>query len=110
LQYRIAILNMIKEQTMTYTSTVAENGETKLPTALRESLGIRVGDTIEYEMTEQGVQLRVKRPDVRATVAQFSGMLHGSTATTKEEALAEFRALRGRDDEEQAVLERWAAE
>jgi bifunctional DNA-binding transcriptional regulator/antitoxin component of YhaV-PrlF toxin-antitoxin module len=92
---------------MTYTSTVTQDGHTTLPEGLRQSLKIRPGDTLEYEITEQGAQIRVRHLSLEAVLDKYQGLFGSSEATTPEAALAESRALRGRSDDEQETLDRW---
>ena len=94
----------------TFTSKVTQRGQTTLPARVREALKIRPGDTLEYELGEKGVQVKVKRMSIWEALERVGGSWGASTATTPEEALAEFRALRGRDEEDQDVLDRWVAE
>jgi len=94
----------------TFTSKVTDRGQTTLPARVREALKIRPGDTLEYELSEKGVQVKVKRMSLDEVLEKYGGMFGPSSAKTEQEALAEFRALRGRDEEDQEILDRWAAE
>ena len=86
------------------TSKVTERGQTTLPVRVRESLNAKPGDTLEYEIVEKGVLVRVKQPDIRAVLAKFRGAFGSSPAKTKEEALKEFRALRDWDETDEIVF------
>jgi AbrB family looped-hinge helix DNA binding protein len=100
-------LNYNASMTMTSkpsTSKVTERGQTTLPVKVRESLNAKPGDTLEYEIVENGVMVRVKQPDIRAVLAKFRGAFGSSPAKTKEEALKEFRALRDWDETDEIVF------
>jgi antitoxin PrlF len=86
------------------TSKVTERGQTTLPVKIRESLNAKPGDTLEYEIVDDGVLLRVKQPNIRAVLAKFRGAFGSSSAKTKEEALKEFRALRDWDETDEMVF------
>jgi len=94
----------------TFTFKVTERGQTTLPARVREALKIRPGDTLEYELSEKGVQVKVKRMSIEEVLEKHGGMFGPSAAKTEQEALAEFRTLRGRDVEDREILDRWAAE
>ena len=86
------------------TSKVTERGQTTLPVRVRETLNAKPGDTLEYEILEDSVVIRVKRPDIRAVLAKYRGAFGASTATTKEEAIKEFRALRDWDETDEIIF------
>ena len=86
------------------TSKVTERGQTTLPVRVRETLNAKPGDTLEYEILEDGVVIRVKQPDIRAVLAKYRGAFGASTATTKEEAIKEFRALRDWDETDEIIF------
>ena len=85
------------------TSKVTERGQTTLPVRVRETLNAKPGDTLEYEILEAGVLIRVKQPDIREVLAKFRGAFGSATATTKEEAIKEFRALRDWDEIDEKI-------
>jgi len=58
---------------MTYTSTVSEKGQVTLPKPLREALGIRTGERVEFELDGETIRLK-KRPD-RDRLAELYGSL-----------------------------------
>jgi AbrB family looped-hinge helix DNA binding protein len=58
---------------MTYTSTVSEKGQVTLPKPLREALGIRTGERVEFELDGEAIRLK-KRPD-RDRLAELYGSL-----------------------------------
>lgn len=68
-------------------STVTSKGQTTLPAALRQRLGLRAGDRIVYEERDGEVVLRV-HPGVRAV----AGMLRGELERTSS---GDFSAERG---------------
>ena len=51
-------------------SKVFANGSTTLPKPVREALGVEVGDTVRYVISEQGVQVLRTR-----SVGELEGML-----------------------------------
>ncbi len=86
------------------TSKVTQRGQTTLPVKVRETLNAKPGDTLEYEILDDGVLVRVKQPDIRAVLAQFRGAFGPSTAKTKKEAIKEFRALRDWDETDEIIF------
>ena len=86
------------------TSKVTERGQTTLPVRIRETLNAKPGDTLEYEIVNEGVLIRVKQPDIRAVLAKYRGVFGASTATTKKQAIKEFRALRDWDETDEKIF------
>ena len=95
---------------MTYASKLTERGQTTLPSGVREILGAKPGDTLEYETTAQGVLLRVKRPALEQILQRFGGQYGPSTASSRESVLEQSRVERGWDEGDAALFEAWAAE
>jgi len=58
---------------MAYVSTVSEKGQVTLPKPLREALGIRSGQRVEFELDGEVIRVR-KRPD-RDRLAELYGSL-----------------------------------
>lgn len=58
---------------MAFTSTVSEKGQVTLPKALREALGIRPGERVEFDIDGEVIRVR-KRPD-RDRFAELYGSL-----------------------------------
>ena len=81
---------------MASTSKITERGQTTIPTRIRKQLRAKVGDTLEYEVTPQGVTIRVKKPDIRQVLKKYAGRL--STAGSNTDLVAEQRERRGWDE------------
>ena len=58
---------------MTHRSTVSEKGQVTLPKPLRDALGIRTGDRLEFELDGDAIRVS-KRPD-RDRLAELYGSL-----------------------------------
>lgn len=56
------------------TSTLTSKGQITLPKAIRERLGLRTGDVLEFRFDERGQV--VLRPAAESTVDRVSGVLH----------------------------------
>lgn len=95
---------------MEHTSKLTRRGQTTLPAKIREALHAKPGDTLEYEVTEKGVMVRVKKPAIEDTLGAFVGVFGKATAKTEEDAIERTREARGWDDEDAAVFKTWAEE
>jgi AbrB family looped-hinge helix DNA binding protein len=58
---------------MAYTSTVSEKGQVTLPKALRDALGIRTGERIEFTLERDGIKVK-KRPDLDGLAALYGSL------------------------------------
>lgn len=58
---------------MTYVSTVSEKGQVTLPKPIRDALGIRTGERLEFELEGDAIKI-TKRPD-RDRLAELYGSL-----------------------------------
>jgi AbrB family looped-hinge helix DNA binding protein len=56
---------------MTWTTTgkVSSKFQLTIPAHIREAMGIRPGDTVRYELGDQGLKIEVVRPDFREVLA-----------------------------------------
>lgn len=48
---------------MSGTRTLGERGQVTIPKAIRDRLGLRKGAELEFELTDDGVTIRRRRPD-----------------------------------------------
>jgi AbrB family looped-hinge helix DNA binding protein len=77
-------------------STVTSRGQTTLPKAVREALGLKPGDRLSY-VIEEG-EVRIRRP---RSILELAGMLKAyapdppTTLEEMDEAIAEAAAERG---------------
>lgn len=95
---------------MEHTSKLTRRGQTTLPAKVREALHAKPGDTLEYELTETGVVLRVKKPAVEGVLEAFVGAFGKANSKTEEDAWQETRRARGWDDGDAELFEAWAEE
>ncbi|MCY4143687.1 MAG: type II toxin-antitoxin system PrlF family antitoxin [Gammaproteobacteria bacterium] len=72
-------------------STITKKGQTTLPKAVRESLGVQAGDRVRYIISDSEVRILPIRP-----VSRLFGVLHyeGAVVTVEEmhEAVADSAA------------------
>ena len=95
---------------MNVTSKLTKRGQTTLPTEVRKRLGASAGDTLEYELTDAGVLLRVRQPDLAAALDEYLGVFAGGGYADAADALARAREARGWDEGDAELFERWAEE
>jgi AbrB family looped-hinge helix DNA binding protein len=101
---------------MSLTSKVTEQGQTILPKKVREVLHAKPGDTLEYEVTQQGVLVRVRQshqtkiPDISKTLQTYRGVFGKGGAQSSDEALKEQRDRRGWDAQDAELFKAWADE
>jgi AbrB family looped-hinge helix DNA binding protein len=106
---------------MSLTSKVTEQGQTTLPAKVREVLRAKPGDTLEYEVTQQGVLMRIKQPGVTdpdiaktpgiaKTLQAYRGVFGKSVAQSSDDALKEQRDRRGWDEQDAELFKTWADE
>ncbi len=72
---------------MTYASRVSVKGQVTLPKPLRDALGIRTGERVEFELVEDAIRV-TKRPD-RDRLAELYGSLR--LPATVDELIDEMR-------------------
>ena len=64
-----------------FESTVAANGQTTLPKAVRDSLAIKAGDRVRYVIVDEGVLIMPVRPTSRL----FRSLKYDGPAVSLEE-------------------------
>ena len=77
---------------------------------MRKRLQAEPGDTLEYDLTDEGVFIRVKRPDLGEVLKKYLGVFGGEGYENEEEALTQARELRGWNEEDIEVLTHWNEE
>jgi AbrB family looped-hinge helix DNA binding protein len=75
---------------MTYTSRLYNDGQVKIPSEVRESLGLATGDLVSYEIRDQEVVLKRVEPFDAAFHKALSATLDEWSSPEDEEA---FRDL-----------------
>jgi len=76
-------------------STITSRGQTTLPRAVREALGLRPGDRVRYLLLDNGeVRLLRQRP-----VAELAGLLHRPGAATVSLEEMDAAIARGASDD-----------
>lgn len=73
------------------TSTISSKGQITVPKQVRDSLGLRAGTTVEFELTDQGVLLRKGHKGLRP-VDRVRGMLERTRRT--DDLLDDMRGAR----------------
>jgi AbrB family looped-hinge helix DNA binding protein len=71
-------------------STVTSKGQTTIPRAVREELGIRTGDVLEWDVHQRGLQLRL----VGRGFLKRRGAIHTGPGSAAED-VARVRKVRG---------------
>ena len=95
---------------MTVTSKLTKRGQTTLPAEVRKRLRASAGDTLEYELTDEGVLLRVKQPNLDDALESYLGAFEGSSYKDEEDALKQSREARGWNEGDEALFEQWSDE
>ena len=95
---------------MSVSSKLTKRNQTTLPAEVRKRLRAEPGDTLEYDLTDEGVFIRVKRPDLGEVLKKYLGVFGGEGYENEEEALKQARELRGWDEEDIEVFTRWNEE
>ena len=95
---------------MSVTSKLTKRNQTTLPAEVRKRLRAGPGDTLEYELTDEGVLLRVQQPDLDETLAGYLGAFEGNTYKDTEDALQRTREARGWDEDDAELFDTWADE
>lgn len=71
---------------------ITSKGQVTIPRAIRHALHIDEGDTVVFEVVDDGVRLR---PRHEKTVQAFAGAGRVGTGKTVAEIVADVRRLRG---------------
>ena len=95
---------------MTVTSKLTKRGQTTLPAEVRKRLHASAGDTLEYELTDEGVLLRVKQPDLDEALDGYLGAFGGDGYTDSADAIKRSREVRGWDKDDAELFEQWSDE
>ena len=72
---------------------VTSKGQVTIPYEIREALGLRPGDTVEFESGEQGVQMRAGRKESPFT--KYRGIGTPGLPSGKKALIKYFRDFRG---------------
>lgn len=75
---------------MAMTSTLSSKGQVTIPKRVREALGLRAGDAVEYVLADAEVLLRRLSPVDRAFHEALSATLDEWTRPEDEEAFADL--------------------
>ncbi len=84
--------------------TIQENGQVTLPKELRREYGLRKGDTVVFERTEEGWIVRKDEPDPMKLLDELGEIL-AARGVTLEELIASGRDIRGAIVREQYGIE-----
>lgn len=77
---------------------VTSKGQLTIPTDVRRALGIKVGDSLAFEVEEDGsARVRVVRKPV--SFADYAGIWREGAGMSAEEIDAHVRELRGREEQ-----------
>jgi AbrB family looped-hinge helix DNA binding protein len=95
---------------MAHTSKLTQRGQTTIPSQIRRLLHAKPGDILEYEVTEQGVLVRVMQPDITKALDTYLGVFGPSESRSEEEALDAQREARGWDEHDPQLFKDWAEE
>src|SRR5919199_4518278 len=82
-----------KEQGVQVTAKVTSKGQVTIPKEIRRVLRIAEGDTVIFEVDENGVHLCSNRPT--SVFAEYAGIWREGEGKTLDEINAELRELRG---------------
>lgn len=74
--------------------TIQENGQVTLPKELRREYGLRKGDTVVFERTDEGWIVRKDEPDPMKLLDELGEIL-ATRGVTLEELIASGRDIRG---------------
>jgi antitoxin PrlF len=75
---------------------VTSKGQVTIPKAIRQAMGIRVGDSLLFEVEDGDVRLHVERKPV--SFADYAGAWREGKGMSIEEVNAYVRDLRGHED------------
>lgn len=70
---------------------ITGKGQVTIPRAIREALHVAAGDTVVFEIADEGVRIRPRR---EKTVQAFAGAGRVGSGKTVADIVAEMRALR----------------
>lgn len=84
--------------------TIQENGQVTLPKELRREYGLRKGDTVVFERTEEGWIVRKDEPDPMKLLDEL-GKILAARGVTLDDLIAAGRDIRGEIVREQYGME-----
>lgn len=84
--------------------TIQENGQVTLPKELRREYGLRKGDTVVFERTEEGWIVRKDEPDPMKPLDEL-GKILAARGVTLDDLIAAGRDIRGEIVREQYGME-----
>lgn len=84
--------------------TIQENGQVTLPKELRREYGLRKGDTVVFERTEEGWIVRKDEPDPMKLLDKL-GKILAARGVTLDDLIASGRDIRGEIVREQYGME-----
>jgi AbrB family looped-hinge helix DNA binding protein len=84
--------------------TIQENGQVTLPKELRREYGLRKGDTVVFERTDEGWIIRKDEPDPMKLLDELGEVL-AARGITLDELIASGRGIRGEIVREQYGME-----
>lgn len=84
--------------------TIQENGQVTLPKELRREYGLRKGDTVVFERTEEGWIVRKDEPDPMKLLDEL-GKILAARGVTLDDLIASGRDIRGEIVREQYGME-----
>jgi AbrB family looped-hinge helix DNA binding protein len=84
--------------------TIQENGQVTLPKELRREYGLRKGDTVVFERTDEGWMIRREEPDPLKLLDELDEILT-ARGITLDELITSGRDIRG-----EIVRERYGIE
>lgn len=79
---------------------LAANGRVCIPADVRDRLGLKDGDSLLLDATDEGIVLRTPRQAVRRAQALSRKMLEGRPNSTVDDFIAEKRREAAREAEE----------
>lgn len=85
---------------MTTQVKVAANGRVCIPADVRSKLGLKDGDLLTLDVTDEGLVLRTHMQNVRWAQALSRRMLHGKPDVTVDDFIAERRREAAREEQE----------
>jgi AbrB family looped-hinge helix DNA binding protein len=75
------------------TATVTSKGQVTIPKAIREVLGLKTGDSITFELVDEGrVEMRPRTVDLRSLAGMVRPKRTGVSLHDMEDAIAEGAA------------------
>lgn len=95
---------------MSVSSKLTKRNQTTLPAEVRKRLRAKPGDTLEYDLTDEGVTIRVKRPDLGEVLKKYLGVFGGEGYESEEDFLKQSREARGWDEYDEEIFAEQAEE